>query len=149
METVTAPKPTRRGFLGLLVMLGSLVASYGTAAVYVLRFVYPRQRDILRQRVYVTDVATLRREGQKTFRDVQGREAVLIEASDGFRAISTTCTHLGCRALWQAEHNTFHCPCHDATFAADGQVLSGPPPRPLNRYEVAQQGESIFVIMEV
>ena len=149
MENVTAPKRTRRGFLGVLIMLGSLAASYGTAAAYVLGFVYPKRRDILRQRVYVTDLATLKREGQKTFRDAQGREAVLIEASDGLRAISTTCTHLGCRSLWQAEHNPFHCPCHDATFDADGNVVSGPPPRPLNRYEVVQQGEAIFVIMEV
>lgn len=149
MDNTATGKSTRRGFLGLLVMLGSLAASYGTAAAYVLGFVYPRRRDPIRQRVYVTDVGTLRREGEKTFRDVNGQEAVLIEAADGLRAISTTCTHLGCRALWQAEHNRFHCPCHDATFDVNGNVVSGPPPRPLNRYDVVRQGDAIFVIMEV
>jgi cytochrome b6-f complex iron-sulfur subunit len=147
MDKAPSERGTRRGFLGLLIMLGSLLASYGTAAAYVIGFVYPRRRERVPQRVYVTDVTTLRREGQKIFRDLGGREAVLIEAADGYRAISTTCTHLGCRALWQPEHNRFHCPCHDASFDADGNVVSGPPPRPLSRYEVVAEGDSIFVVM--
>jgi menaquinol-cytochrome c reductase iron-sulfur subunit len=28
------------------------------------------------------------------------------------------------------------CPCHGGVYYADGNVAGGPPPKPLNRYEV-------------
>jgi Rieske Fe-S protein len=50
---------------------------------------------------------------------------------------SNVCTHLACRVNWNEEKRAFVCPCHDATFSLDGEVLGGPPPRPLDRYEGA------------
>ncbi len=47
------------------------------------------------------------------------------------RALSATCTHLGCRVRWDAGGKKFKCPCHGGTYSADGKVLGGPPPRPL------------------
>jgi Rieske Fe-S protein len=49
--------------------------------------------------------------------------------------LSNRCTHLSCRVNWNEEKQTYICPCHDATFSLDGEVLGGPPPRPLDRYE--------------
>ncbi len=48
--------------------------------------------------------------------------------------LNSRCTHLGCTVNWREEAGAFICPCHDAKFSRDGQVLSGPPPRPLDRY---------------
>jgi Rieske Fe-S protein len=47
------------------------------------------------------------------------------------KVLSDVCTHLGCRVVWNQDRQLFACPCHDAFFAADGQVASGPPPKPL------------------
>ncbi len=49
--------------------------------------------------------------------------------------ISNRCTHLSCRVNWDEEKQAYICPCHDASFDIDGNVLAGPPPRPLDRYE--------------
>ena len=48
------------------------------------------------------------------------------------RALSGTCTHLGCQVGWDGATNTFRCPCHGGVYEADGRVASGPPPRPLD-----------------
>jgi Rieske Fe-S protein len=48
--------------------------------------------------------------------------------------INSRCTHLSCTVNWKEEERVFGCPCHDASFDADGAVLGGPPPRPLDRY---------------
>ncbi|HVN16093.1 MAG TPA: ubiquinol-cytochrome c reductase iron-sulfur subunit [Anaerolineales bacterium] len=48
--------------------------------------------------------------------------------------LNSRCTHLGCTVNWKSEANAFVCPCHDAKFDANGKVLAGPPPRPLDRY---------------
>jgi Rieske Fe-S protein len=51
------------------------------------------------------------------------------------RALSATCTHLGCQVQWDAKGKKFRCPCHGGVYAADGRVLDGPPPRPLDTIE--------------
>jgi Rieske Fe-S protein len=48
--------------------------------------------------------------------------------------LNSRCTHLGCTVNWKDEANAFLCPCHDAKFDAEGTVLDGPPPRPLDRF---------------
>ena len=47
------------------------------------------------------------------------------------RALSATCTHLGCRVSWNAASDHFECPCHKGAYDRDGRVVSGPPPAPL------------------
>ena len=39
----------------------------------------------------------------------------------------------------------FFCPCHDGVFDKDGKVVSGPPPRDLDVYDVALEGDNIYV----
>ena len=51
-------------------------------------------------------------------------------------AFVPSCTHLGCAYHWDEQKNNFLCPCHTSTFGLDGRVLSGPAPRPLDRYAV-------------
>lgn len=53
-----------------------------------------------------------------------------------FIAFSVDCTHLGCPVRWLPGANIFMCPCHGGVFYANGDVASGPPPRPLSRYPV-------------
>jgi Rieske Fe-S protein len=35
---------------------------------------------------------------------------------------------------WNEEAQAYLCPCHDAKFNSEGEVLDGPPPRALDRY---------------
>ncbi len=52
---------------------------------------------------------------------------------DSYRALSATCTHLGCRVSWNAQTKHFHCPCHGGIYDRDGKVIAGPPPAGLTR----------------
>ncbi|MFN7995405.1 MAG: ubiquinol-cytochrome c reductase iron-sulfur subunit [Bryobacteraceae bacterium] len=61
-------------------------------------------------------------------------------------AFSMNCTHLGCPVRWLAEANLFMCPCHGGVFYADGQVASGPPPKPLNQYPVRVQNGEVQIL---
>ena len=49
--------------------------------------------------------------------------------------LNSKCTHLACTVNWSDANKVYLCPCHDAKFGEQGQVLGGPPPRPLERYE--------------
>jgi Rieske Fe-S protein len=48
--------------------------------------------------------------------------------------LNSRCTHLACTVNWNETAQAYLCPCHDAKFSAAGEVLAGPPPRPLDRY---------------
>ncbi len=53
-----------------------------------------------------------------------------------FAVASAVCTHLGCTVGYFQTDERFHCPCHGSVFGADGKVLHGPAPRPLEWFEV-------------
>jgi menaquinol-cytochrome c reductase iron-sulfur subunit len=70
---------------------------------------------------------------------------VLTDNGRDFIAMSNICTHLGCRARWVSDRDQFYCPCHAGVFDREGYVVSGPPPRPLDRYEVRVENEQLFI----
>lgn len=71
--------------------------------------------------------------------------AILVRTLDGeLHAFGQKCTHLSCPVYFERAHQRFECPCHDGAFdAKTGNVLYGPPPRPLDqiRLEVRTNGE--------
>ena len=62
-----------------------------------------------------------------------------------FIVISNICTHLGCKVRWIPDRDGFFCPCHNGVFAKDGSVVSGPPPRSLDRFESKVEDGILFV----
>jgi menaquinol-cytochrome c reductase iron-sulfur subunit len=60
-------------------------------------------------------------------------------------AYTPQCTHLGCAYHWEATTKDFLCPCHTSAFSIEGQVLSGPAPRPLDRYSVKIEGSKVLI----
>lgn len=67
------------------------------------------------------------------------------DGEDQVAAFDPNCTHLGCPYGWDGERGAFVCPCHGGVFDIEGQVLEGPPPRPLDRLEVQVEAGEIRV----
>jgi Rieske Fe-S protein len=57
------------------------------------------------------------------------------ENPDDLLILNSKCTHLACTVNWSENDQVFLCPCHDASFGKQGEVLDGPPPRELDRYD--------------
>jgi Rieske Fe-S protein len=60
---------------------------------------------------------------------------LMLDGTQNVRALSATCTHLGCQVRWDKETKRFRCPCHGGVYDASGKVVGGPPPRPLDSVE--------------
>lgn len=60
-------------------------------------------------------------------------------------AYSPKCPHLGCAYHWDRQNQDFLCPCHASTFTLEGEVISGPAQRPLDRYEIKVEGDKLFL----
>jgi Rieske Fe-S protein len=72
--------------------------------------------------------------------------AILIRTADGaYHAYGQKCTHLSCPVYYSRDHQRLECPCHEGAFdAATGNVLYGPPPRPLDTIEVELRGGQLW-----
>ena len=70
---------------------------------------------------------------------------ILTDDKKNFTVFDPRCTHLGCPYRWDSERRQFLCPCHSAVFGPQGEVVAGPPPRPLDRYPVKIVGGRLLI----
>lgn len=77
-----------------------------------------------------------------------GRKPVLLlrDAKGAFHALSATCTHLDCLVQYRSEQDLIWCACHNGKYDLSGKNLSGPPPRPLDKYQVKLAGEEVLIV---
>ena len=60
-------------------------------------------------------------------------------------AFDPHCTHLGCPLSWASGAKRFLCPCHGGAFDPAGQVVAGPPPRPMLTYPTKIEGGQVLI----
>ena len=156
-ESKDLPEPARR-----TVLLGAVYAMWGgiTAALGVPAFVYlffPPRAPEADPWVEAGDMSALaggrpvelifrrnRTDGWKL--TSQKATAWAVRGPDGqATAFGPQCTHLGCAYHWDDARREFVCPCHNSRFGLDGKVLTGPAPRPLDRYETKIQGGKLLL----
>lgn len=59
--------------------------------------------------------------------------AVYRDESGEAHILSSRCPHLGCRLEWNPDDRTWECPCHGSRFSINGEILSEPTVRELER----------------
>lgn len=137
--------PGRRRLLGLL--LGSSVAASLVSILYpILKFVLPpASGEIDADTAVAARLDELKLNSGKIFR-FGSRPALLLRLSDGtYRSFSATCTHLNCTVQFRASEHDIWCACHNGIYDLHGRNVSGPPPRPLEEYDVHERGDEIVV----
>ena len=76
----------------------------------------------------------------------QNAPAIIINRPDkGFIALSLICTHLGCVVEFNKSRQKLVCPCHAGMYDLEGNVISGPPPKPLTAIPLKIEGDSIII----
>ena len=135
----------RRNFLDIF-FGGSLLATIAAFVYPVVRYVLPSKRTaVIENSVAAAKVGELPPNAAKVFK-FGSAPAVLINTAEGtLVALSAICTHLTCTVRYDGETGTLFCPCHNGRFDLNGNVLSGPPPRPLETYAVEISGPDIIV----
>jgi len=134
----------RRGFVnGFLV---TAFAALGAAAIYpVARFLSPpRVPEATTNRVLAGKVSELAQTKWKIF-PFGSEPGILVQTGPGeYRAFSGTCTHLACTVQYEDSTKQIWCACHNGWYDLHGRVVSGPPPAPLDSFEINVVGDDIF-----
>jgi len=145
INQLDATQVTRRDFAKFLCLVSGGLA-VGSGYVAVKANFFPPDKIIGEHLVCKID--ELPKGGTKTF-ILKGSTIpyVLIHLEDGeFRAYEQKCTHLSCAVFYKPNSGKIECPCHNGWFnARTGEVLAGPPPRPLPRLDVIVKGNEVFV----
>ncbi|MBT4501634.1 MAG: ubiquinol-cytochrome c reductase iron-sulfur subunit [Gemmatimonadetes bacterium] len=58
------------------------------------------------------------------------------------------CTHFDCTVGYVEGENRIFCACHEGYYGVDGEVISGPPPRPLKQFFQRPKGDRLIVALE-
>jgi cytochrome b6-f complex iron-sulfur subunit len=80
--------------------------------------------------------------GSVTFLPERG--IYIFNGAEGFYAISSVCTHLGCNVKRGVPG--FACPCHGSQFDENGQVVHGPAPKPLPWFALSLSARAQLVV---
>src|ERR1700688_2904818 len=135
-QTMTPAEFDRRGFLDVLLTVGSV--STAIAIVYpVSRFLIPPPSgEPATASAGAGKAATLKLNSARIFK-FGSRPGIVVRTADGdVRAFSAVCTHLDCTVQYKADTAQLWCACHNGTYDLSGHVVSGPPPRALEKLVV-------------
>jgi len=76
---------------------------------------------------------------------VKNKETGTMESADEYIAISTRCAHLGCPVKFVQAAANFICPCHGGVYGFSGEVIGGPPVRPLDQFQTRVVGDTVEI----
>jgi cytochrome b6-f complex iron-sulfur subunit len=72
-----------------------------------------------------------------------GKPCLVIRTPGGdVRAFNAVCTHLQCTVEYRWAEKDIFCNCHNGVYDLNGRNISGPPPRPLEQYQVDLRGQA-------
>ena len=126
-----------------LIQLGLLAIGVAWAGSFVQSKVFP-QATIQEAEPVAFPLSELPVGGVKSI-TYGGVPTVVIRSPESTRAFSLVCTHLGCIVEWKDASKEFYCACHDGRFDQFGEVISGPPPVPLEQFPVSVEDETVIV----
>lgn len=133
----------RRGFLKLLTSILGLSA-LGAFAYPLFRFLLPLAAEVKAKSIMLPQ-RDLPVNTTKNLMIGLTPAIVLNTRDKGFLAFSKVCTHLGCLVKYHPEKQLFICPCHAGIFDLEGNVVSGPPPKPLEKFAVRVEGGNLVI----
>jgi Rieske Fe-S protein len=140
-------QPIHAGRRWVNVLLGSgIVASVASFLYPAIRYILPAEvAESTSRSVVAAKVGEIKRNSGKIFK-FGSKPALLVHtADDEWKAYTAVCTHLNCTVQYREDLHQIWCACHNGTFDLQGRNVSGPPPRPLDTFQVNVQGEDVIV----
>lgn len=136
---------TRREFLNTL-FGGSLLAFFAGSFYTVAKFAFPtlgKEPDfvVLKKK----DFADIPNNSVKPF-PWGGTLGLYYKKEDGgVTALKGVCTHMECNVAYRPAEKKFYCACHQGWFDEQGKNIAGPPPKPLEFFEITENGEKLII----
>ncbi len=136
-------KPISRRRLMAYAWIGAAAIVMGELIFGTFAFLWPRRKGTKVETVFIAGKVTDFKAGEVI--PFRKERTFILRTEGGFLAMSAICTHLRCVVNWNEVLKKFECPCHGAKFNQNGEVLEGPPPRPLDLYKLQLVAGNVVV----
>lgn len=136
---------TRRQFLNTL-FGGSLIAFFSGTLFSLAKFAFPtlgKEPDFVV--LDKKEFAGIPNNSTKAFAWGGVLGLFLKKADGGMTAFKGVCTHMECNVNYKSEEKKFYCACHQGWFDDTGKNIAGPPPKPLEVFEIMEKGEKLII----
>ena len=131
----------RRTFLDALLAVGFASTAAAIAYPVVRYLVPPASGEPATQAAVAGRVGKLGLNTAAIFK-FGSKPGIVVRTAEGeIRAFSAVCTHLDCTVQFKADTTQLWCACHNGMYDLGGNVVSGPPPRGLEKFSVNMRGE--------
>jgi cytochrome b6-f complex iron-sulfur subunit len=127
-------KPISRRRLMACAWIGAAAIVMGELIFGTFAFLWPRRKGSKVETVFIAGKINDFKLGKVIY--FRKEKTFIQRLEGGFLAFSAVCPHLSCIVNWNEMLKKFECPCHGAKFNRNGEVLEGPPPRPLDLYKL-------------
>ena len=75
-----------------------------------------------------------------------GKPGFFLKKNDGtMLALKGVCTHMECNISYVPDAKKFYCACHSGWFDENGRNIEGPPPKPLESFDIAIAGPKLVI----
>lgn len=158
------PQPQRRSFLKELaaIVIGAVASVVPLASGLVVLFDPLRKKVTAGDFVFVAALSAVPDDGTPrkfsviaTHRDAWNQlppapvgAVYLRKVGKNVEALNVVCPHAGCFVDFNAEINSYSCPCHNSAFALDGKISDprSPSPRAMDKLKVeVRKGGEVWV----
>lgn len=140
----TDNRSSRRDFLLKFGILGLVFLAVGAFVQKIILYLFPEKEKKTYHRYLVCKTNELPIGGAKEM-TLENLPIFVVHQKEGFKVFSGVCTHLGCIIQWKKEKEHFYCPCHKGIFDKSGKVIGGPPPRPLDEYQIEIDKNLVYI----
>jgi len=140
-------KQNRREFIKGLGIFSTVVVAMGTFIYNSFSYLLPDKKEKTYHKYLVAKGNEIPAGKAKEI-ILGGKPVFVVRLEEGYKVFSGVCTHLGCIVRWEENKGRFYCPCHQGIFNKQGEVTGGPPPRPLDEYQVELDNNLVFIKVE-
>jgi Rieske Fe-S protein len=142
---LTSSLVTRRTFLNTL--FGGWIIAFASGSLYALwKFAFPtlgKEPDFIVLKT--ADFLSIPPNSAKPFA-WGGKVGLILKKPGGaISALKGVCTHMECNITYRPEERKFYCACHKGWFDESGKNVEGPPPKPLEFFEITTSGEKLII----
>lgn len=145
MNEKTQNKIPRKSFLKLLINISS--SAFVLMVVYpIISFLKPpKQREVEVNNVKLSNLDDFAVGDSKILRFGNKPIIVIRKEKEQFIALSAACTHLDCTVQYKKDESVIWCACHNGKYDLTGRNISGPPPRPLDKFVTTLKNNELII----
>ncbi|HHE55550.1 MAG TPA: ubiquinol-cytochrome c reductase iron-sulfur subunit [Caldithrix abyssi] len=141
-------KVNRREFFfktGVFTALGLAILAFFRN---LLLYIFPARKEKTFHKYLVAHEKEFKKDKRPKQINIGKTPVFVVPYDDHYKVMSGICTHLGCIVKWEQDKDRFFCPCHKGEFDRMGNVIGGPPPRPLDEFKVVVENHKVYVYVE-